>query len=45
MKSLAGTTRPDQAAGCSWNREGKSDAWITKYIGSCGVSPTYVSLV
>ena len=44
MKSLAGTTRPDQAAGCSWNREGKSDAWITKYIGSCGVSPTYVSL-
>ena len=44
MKSLAGTTRPDQAAGCSWNREGKSDAWITKYLGSCGVSPTYVSL-
>ena len=44
MKSLAGTTRPDQAAGCSWNRQGKSDAWITKYIGSCGVSPTYVSL-
>ena len=44
MKSLAGTTRPDQAAGCSWNRQGKSDEWITKYIGSCGVSPTYVSL-
>ena len=44
MKSLAGTTRPDQAAGCSWKREGKSDTWITKYLGSCGVSPTYVSL-
>ena len=44
MKSLAGTTRPEQAGGCSWNREGKSDEWKTKYIGSCGVSPTYVSL-
>ena len=44
MKSLAGTTRPGYPAGCSWNREGKSDAWITKYVGSCGVSPTYVSL-
>jgi len=44
MKSLAGTTRPDHAAGCSWNSEGKSDEWKTKYLGSCGVSPTYVSL-
>ena len=43
MKSLAGTTRPDKAAGCSWNREGKSDM-DNKISRKLWVSPTYVSL-
>ena len=46
MKSLAGTTRADQPNGCSWNRDENyaTDTWKTKYLGSCGVSPTRVSL-
>ena len=46
MKSLAGTTRADQPNGCSWNRDANyaTDTWKTKYLGSCGASPTRVSL-
>lgn len=42
MKSLAGTTRADQPNGCEWNRDADyaTETWVTKYIGSCGVSPT-----
>lgn len=29
---------------CSWNRSGKAQAWIDKYVGECGVSPTIFPL-
>ena len=42
MKSLAGTTRDGFPQGCSWDRKTDDLNWNNKYVGQCGVAPTYM---
>ena len=43
MKSISGRRGDLTATDCSWKRDGNDSEWQNKYMGSCGVAPTYMS--